>query len=178
MLCSSCRRQVSRDSSWCSSCGAPIAASGAPLELVLADATRVPLTGDLVIGRAPGSTLQLADPSVSRRHARIVLANGASALIEDAGSSHGTFLDGRRVTEPVPLHAGARIRVGHPELTVERRRDAAEAGRTIVVKAGASLLVPAAGGAAAVAPSATQYGLRPRVRSGYALSGSTPTRAS
>jgi putative peptide zinc metalloprotease protein len=169
MLCSSCRRQVSRDSSFCSSCGAPIAGNGAPLELVLADATRVPLTGEVVIGRAPGNTLQLADPSVSRRHARIVLGNGAGALIEDAGSSHGTFLDGRRVTEPVPLHDGARIRVGNQELIVERRRDSAEAGRTIVVKAGASLLMPAAGGAAEVTPSATQYGMRPRVRSGYAL---------
>ncbi len=106
---------------------------------------------------------------VSRRHARIVLANGTGALIEDAGSSHGTFLDGRRVTGPVPLRDGARIRVGNQELVVERRRQAAEAGRTIVVKVGASLVVPAAGGAAAVAPSATQYGLRPRVRSGYAL---------
>src|SRR4051794_3622316 len=169
MLCSSCRRQVSRDSSWCSSCGAPISASRAPLELVLADATRIPLTEELVIGRAPGNTLQLADPSVSRRHARIVLANGAGALIEDAGSSHGTFLDGRRVTEPAPLHDGARIRVGNQELMVERRRSAAEAGRTIVVRAGASLLMPAAGGAAEVASSAAQYGLRPRLRSGYAL---------
>src|SRR3954470_23526005 len=169
MLCSSCRRQVSRDSGYCSSCGAPLTGSGAPLELVLADATRVPLTGELVIGRAPGNALQLADPSVSRQHARIVLANGAGALIEDAGSSHGTFLDGRRVTEPVPLHDGAKIRVGNQELVVERRREAAEAGRTIVVQAGASLLMPATGGAAEVASSATQYGLRPRVRSGYAL---------
>jgi Zn-dependent protease len=169
MLCSNCRRQVTRESSWCSSCGAPVAGSGAPLELVLADATRVPVTGEVVIGRAPGNTLQLADPSVSRRHARIVLANGAGALIEDAGSSHGTFLDGHRVTGAEPLRDGMRIRVGNQELTVERRRDSAEAGRTIVVKAGASLVVPAAGGAASVMPSATQYGMRPRVRSGYAL---------
>src|SRR4051812_41443832 len=158
MLCSSCRRQVSRESSWCSSCGAPVAGSSAPLELVLADATRVPLTGELVIGRAPENTLQLADPSVSRRHARIVLANGAGVLIEDAGSSHGTFVDGHRVNGAEPLHDGARIRVGNQELVVERRRDSAEAGRTIVVQAGASLIVPAAGGAASVAPSATQYG--------------------
>jgi len=136
---------------------------------VLADATRVPLTGELVIGRAPGSTLQLADPSVSRRHARISLGNGQGVLIEDAGSSHGTYLDGHRVTGAEPLRDGAKIRVGNQELIVERRRDSAEAGRTIVVKAGASLVVPAAGGAAAVAPSATQYGMRPRVRSGYAL---------
>ena len=169
MLCSSCRRQLLRDSSWCPSCGAPTGIGGGPLELVLADATRVPLTGELAIGRAPGNALQLADPSVSRRHARIVLANGAGAVIEDAGSSHGTFLDGHRVIEPVPLRDGARIRVGNQELVVERRREASEAGRTIVIKAGASLVVPVAGGAPTVASSATQYGLRPRVRSGYAL---------
>jgi putative peptide zinc metalloprotease protein len=169
MLCSSCRRQVSRDSSWCSSCGAPVAGEGAPLELVLADATRVPVTGEVVIGRAPGNTLQLADPSVSRQHARIVMGNGAGALLEDAGSSHGTFLDGDRVTDAVPLHDGAKIRLGNQEIGVQRRRDSGEAGRTIVVKAGASLVMPAAGGAAAVAPSATQFGMRPRVRSGYAL---------
>lgn len=168
MLCSTCRRQLTRDSSWCPSCGAPVGPVAEPLELVLADATRVPLTGELTIGRAPGNALQLTDPRVSRTHARIVLANGAGPLLEDAGSSHGTFLDGRRVTEPVPLRDGARIRVGDQELVVERRRAAAEAGRTIVVQAGASLVVPAAGGEAAIA-SATQYGIRPRVRSGYAL---------
>src|SRR3954462_9758844 len=144
MLCSSCRRQVSRDSGYCSSCGAPVAASGAPLQLVLADATRVPLTGELVIGRAPGNTLQLAAPSVSRQHARIMLANGAGALIEDAGSSHGTFLDGHRVTGAEPLRDGMKIRVGNQELVGERGRDRAGAGRTIVVKAGGSLIVPAA----------------------------------
>ncbi len=177
MLCSSCRRQVSRDSSWCSSCGAPVAATGAPLELVLADATRVPLTGELVIGRAPGSTLQLADPSVSRQHARISLGNGQGALIEDAGSSHGTFLDGHRVTGAEPLRDGAKIRVGNQELTVERRRDSAEAGRTIVVKAGASLVVPAAGagrrGAVGHAVRACARACAPATRS----SGWTPRRA-
>src|SRR3954452_2464019 len=163
MLCSSCRRQVSRDSGYCSSCGAPLTGSGAPLELVLADATRVPLTGELVIGRAPGNTLQLADPSVSRRHARIVLGNGAGALIEDAGSSHGTFLDGHRVTGAEPLRDGLKIRVGNQKRVVAPRGAAAEAGLTIVVTAAPSLIVPAAGGAASVAPSATQYGMRPRV---------------
>jgi putative peptide zinc metalloprotease protein len=136
----------------------------APLELVLGDATRVPVVSEMTIGRAPGSTLVLSDPSVSRRHARI----SADAVLEDAGSSHGTWLDGVRVTGPSPLHDGARIRLGDAELRVERRREAAEAGRTIVVRAGASLLVPAAG-TADVAPSATQFGLRPQVRSGYSL---------
>ena len=42
-------------------------------ELVLPDRTRVPVTGGMTIGRAPGNAVQLEDPTVSRRHARIWL---------------------------------------------------------------------------------------------------------
>jgi putative peptide zinc metalloprotease protein len=135
------------------------------LELVLGDATRVPVVSEMTIGRAPGVSLVLSDPSVSRVHARI----SADAVLEDAGSSHGTWLDGVRVTEPSPLRDGARIRLGDAELRVERRRDMEEAGRTIVVRAGASVMVPSIGSPAVSSGSATQFGLRPRVRSGYAL---------
>ena len=157
MLCPACRRQLERGASWCGACGAPIAGAAAPLELVLADLTRVPLVADVTLGRAPGSTVVLSDPSVSRVHARISAGNGEGVLLEDAGSSHGTYVDGVRVTGPVPLHDGAKIRLGDSELAVERRRDGAEAGRTLVVRAGATALVPA------------MPGMRPRVRSGYAL---------
>ena len=108
---------------------------------MLADATRIPVVSEMTIGRAPGASLVLNDPSVSRVHARIT----ADAVLEDAGSSHGTWLDGVRVTGPSPLHDGAKIRLGDAELRVERRREVAEAGRTIVVRAGASLLVPSVG---------------------------------
>jgi putative peptide zinc metalloprotease protein len=72
------------------------------------------------------------------------------------------------VTGPSPLHDGAKIRLGDAELRVERRRDTAEAGRTIVVRPGASLLVPSVGEPGMTA-TATQFGMKPRVRSGYAL---------
>ena len=98
-------------------------------------------------------------------HARI----SADAVLEDAGSSHGTWLDGVRVTGPSPLRDGAKIRLGDAELRVERRREIAEAGRTIVVRAGASVMVPSIGSPAVSSGSATQFGMRPRVRSGYAL---------
>jgi putative peptide zinc metalloprotease protein len=166
MLCPACRRQLERGASWCGSCGTPLAGADAPLELVLGDATRVPLVTEVTLGRAPGSTVVLGDPTVSRVHARI--STGNAPLIEDAGSSHGTWLDGVRVTGPMPLRDGAQIRLGDSRLMVERRRETTEAGRTIVVRAGASLVVPAAG-PANVAASATQFGMRPRVRSGYAL---------
>src|SRR4051812_50200441 len=111
----------------------------------------------MTLGRAPGSTVVLADPKVSRTHARIHGDNG-SVILEDAGSSHGTWLDGMRLTGPVVLHDGARIRVGDQELGVERRRDESEAGRTIVVRPGASLVVPAAGAARGRRPRAAGRG--------------------
>jgi putative peptide zinc metalloprotease protein len=174
VLCPSCRRQIERGASYCGSCGSPLQGSSAPLELVLGDDTRVPVVREMTLGRAPGSTVVLADPTVSRLHARIHAdgrprnGNGDGVVIEDAGSSHGTWLDGVRVTGPVPLHDGAKIRLGKHELAVERQRDTAEAGRTIVVRPGASLVVPAAG-APGMTAQATQFGMKPRVRSGYAL---------
>ena len=140
-----------------------------PLEIVLDDRTRVPLLHDVTIGRAPGSALQLDDPAVSRRHARIsVAANGdGQAVLEDVGSSYGTWLDGHRLDRPEQLRDGSRIRMGNHELVVERRRDESEAGRTVVVQPGESLLLPAEG-PASLAP-AGRFGDHPRVRSGYAL---------
>jgi putative peptide zinc metalloprotease protein len=166
VLCPDCRRQVTREAAFCGSCGAPLGHGEAPLELVLAGGERVPLVEDVIIGRAAGSTLQLDDPSVSRTHARI---SAADRWIEDAGSSHGTWVDGAMLAGPVALRDGMRIRIGDQELTIERRREGAEAGRTIVVRPGASLVVGAVGAAAGVAAQATEFGMRPRMRSGYAL---------
>jgi putative peptide zinc metalloprotease protein len=157
VLCPACRRRLERGQSWCPACGAPVGGAAAPLDLVVDAGTRVPLVADVTVGRAPGSTVVLSDPSVSRLHARISPGNGEGAVLEDAGSSHGTFVDGVRVTGPVPLRDGALIRIGDSELAVERRRDDAEAGRTVIVPAGAGAVLPAA------------LPMHPRVRSGYAL---------
>lgn len=167
MLCPSCRRQLSKGATYCGSCGAPLAGGTAPLELVLADRTRVPIVDSLTIGRAPGNTLQIADPSVSRTHAHVWAHDDSAPMLEDAGSSHGTFLDGRRLDGSAPLRDGAKIQIGDADLRVERRRQHAEAGRTIVVRPGATLML--SGGHAQQTANATQFGMRPRVRSGYAL---------
>lgn len=137
-----------------------------PLELVLLDGTRVPVAETITIGRAPDNAIQLADPSVSRHHARIV-ADGA-ARIEDAGSSAGTYLNGRKIRS-APLDDGVTIRIGNIDLGVERRRESADqdAGKTIVVKAGATILLSALGNAQV--ENATGFGFKPRVRSGWAL---------
>src|SRR3954447_18019500 len=119
----------------------------------------------MTIGRAPSSTVRIDDPTVSRVHARISGNGAGTAVIEDAGSSHGTYVDGARITGPMTLRDGLKVRLGAQELRVERRREQAEAGRTIVVRPGASLVVHAAG-PADVTADATQFGMRPRVRSG------------
>jgi FHA domain len=125
----------------------------APLDLVLPDQTRLALTRELTIGRAGDSTLRLADPTVSRAHARIRPLPGGGAAVEDAGSSYGTWVDGQRIRAPTPLRAGARLRVGDQELLVDRRRGEEEAGQTVVVQ---TSTLPTAQG-------------HPRVRGGYAL---------
>jgi putative peptide zinc metalloprotease protein len=137
-----------------------------PLELVLADGTRVAVADELTIGRAPDNAIQLSDPSVSRHHARIV-ADGDVPTIEDTGSSAGTYLNGRKVGGHVRLADGAKIRLGNAELRVEARREDADAGRTIVVKAGATVFAPSVGQARV--ENATTYGFKPRLRSGWAL---------
>ena len=167
MLCPTCRRQLGL-ATICTSCGTPAPGASAPLELVLADGTRVPLVGELTIGRSRGSALWLDDPSVSRSHARIRAGADGAPLLEDAASSYGTFLDDARLTAPAPLHHGARIRLGNLHLEVQAHRDDNDAGRTIVVPVGASLLLPAAG-AASLQPAETVGGKNPRLRSGYAL---------
>ena len=125
------------------------------LELVLPDGDRVALAGRVTIGRSSANTVRLADPSVSRRHACIGVTADGGAVLSDAGSAYGTWLDGRRVERAETLREGARIRVGDQELLVERVRGDDEAGHTVVVPQALT--------------AATGLGGRPRVRSGYAL---------
>lgn len=135
LLCPSCRRYVGRQRTWCTACGRALANEAPPLEIVLEDETRVALTTSVTIGRASDSSVRLRDLSVSREHARVRAARpGGWPLLEDAGSTYGTWLDGRRLAAPAALHEGATIRVGDVEMTVERPRDPADAGRTLVIR--------------------------------------------
>lgn len=86
--------------------------------LVLPDGERIPL-GDqtAVIGRVDECTVTLDDPKVSRRHAEIRPAGDGYRLI-DLGSTNGTEVNGRPVTEQV-LAEGDRIRIGDSVLVFE-----------------------------------------------------------
>lgn len=72
--------------------------------------------GEHVIGRDPDAAIGLRSPSVSRHHARIVIANDV-ATIEDLGSKNGTYVRGQAVSARIPLADGDQIRIGAFELT-------------------------------------------------------------
>ncbi len=76
------------------------------------DGHRLPLhEGENVLGRDPAADIVLDDDTVSRRHARVVVAAG-SAVLSDLGSKNGTYLRGRPVEEPVTLKDRDEILVG------------------------------------------------------------------
>lgn len=70
-----------------------------------------------VIGRKGDSDIQLCDPRVSRRHARLEL-EGGKLVLTDLGSLNGTFVNGSR-TERAELKTGDLIRLGETVLEVK-----------------------------------------------------------
>jgi pSer/pThr/pTyr-binding forkhead associated (FHA) protein len=73
----------------------------------------------ITIGRAADATLVLTDDYASTRHARLFPQNG-EWILEDLGSTNGTYLDRQKVTQPVPVPAGVPIRIGKTVLELRR----------------------------------------------------------
>src|SRR5262245_50116720 len=72
---------------------------------------RLEITADpITIGRQAPQTFVVNDPELSRRHARISLVDGRTVL-EDVGSTNGTYVDGKRLTGPVTLKDNCAVRV-------------------------------------------------------------------
>ncbi|MBU6347780.1 MAG: FHA domain-containing protein [Actinomycetales bacterium] len=70
------------------------------------------------IGRGDQAEIQIDDPGISRLHCAITL--GSEIVIRDLGSTNGTMVDGRTVSEAV-LHEGSIIKVGSTTLTFSSR---------------------------------------------------------
>jgi len=82
--------------------------------------TVIPLgSGDITLGRAPDSTLVLDDDYASSAHARVRLTSG-SWIVEDLGSTNGTWIDRTRLTGPTPLTVGRQLKVGRTVLELRR----------------------------------------------------------
>jgi DNA-binding winged helix-turn-helix (wHTH) protein len=73
--------------------------------------------GEYLLGRHAESIVPTAAAGVSRRHARLRIADGA-AVLEDLGSRHGTFVNDRRLDAPATLEPGARFRLGTLRFTL------------------------------------------------------------
>jgi pSer/pThr/pTyr-binding forkhead associated (FHA) protein len=99
-------------------------ASRGPTQLIVTEGglqgTRIGLTGaPVLIGRANDSTLVLTDDYASARHARLVPQDG-QWLVEDLGSTNGTYLDRDKVTRPTIVPPGVAIRIGKTAIELRR----------------------------------------------------------
>src|SRR5262245_18792950 len=78
---------------------------------------RVPIGGSISIGRVAENQVALRDERVSRRHALIHIQGQGEFWLVDLGSRNGTQVNDRRVSQPVRLAEGDRIRIGPFQLT-------------------------------------------------------------
>jgi pSer/pThr/pTyr-binding forkhead associated (FHA) protein len=77
------------------------------------------ITQGATMGRGAQCEIQLEDNFASTAHARLT-PQGDAVVLEDLGSTNGTYLNGQAVTGPQPLHDGDRIRIGDSEFSFER----------------------------------------------------------
>ena len=69
------------------------------------------------VGRVEDNTFQIGDPSVSSRHAEILL-RGTDIVIKDLNSTNGTFINGEKISETV-LQPGQVLRFGQVEMKID-----------------------------------------------------------
>ena len=77
------------------------------------------LSDGALLGRGDEADILLEDSFASSRHARLV-PHGDVIVLEDLGSTNGTYLNGEPLRGPQPLHPGDRIRIGDSEFTFDR----------------------------------------------------------
>ncbi len=101
-----------------------ILSNGSPQEFELTRA-------ETVIGRDPGVDLTIPSPAVSRRHARLV-REGNGYVLEDLGSSNGTYLNDQKITGRRALKAGDQIRLGQAVTLTFQAPRVVESAATVV----------------------------------------------
>jgi pSer/pThr/pTyr-binding forkhead associated (FHA) protein len=73
----------------------------------------------LLIGRGTDAAIRLDDDYVSTRHARIA-NSGTEWFVEDLGSTNGTYVGARRITQPTPIGLGSQVRIGKTILELRK----------------------------------------------------------
>ena len=135
--------------------GAAPPGDGAAWRLVHAgDRSSFPVHGEAVVGRSRAADLRISEGYVSRRHARLWTEDGL-LLVEDLGSTNGTWVNGERVGGARALGPGDRITFDRTDFHVEVR-GAHRGGDTTVTSA-----VPRAAARTAVSSEAAGAGRAP-----------------
>jgi hypothetical protein len=81
--------------------------------------TAYDLSNGALLGRGDDADIVLEDSFASSRHARLA-PHGEVIVLEDLGSTNGTYLNDEPLRGPQPLHPGDRIRIGDSDFTFER----------------------------------------------------------
>ncbi|MBI3164899.1 MAG: FHA domain-containing protein [Anaerolineales bacterium] len=91
-----------------------------------------PLDGDqLTIGRDSTNGVAINDAEISRKHARMMF-QGGKYVLEDLGSTNGTFVNGQRLAGPVVLKPGDVVSLGE-QIVLMYDAIAGDAGATVAV---------------------------------------------
>lgn len=77
----------------------------------------------ITIGRSSKNNLPVNDPKASRLHCRIECNDNGTMILEDMGSTNGTFVNGRRIGRRVPLRHGDVIKIGNTCVPWEKYLD-------------------------------------------------------
>lgn len=86
---------------------------------------QLPLDSVVDVGREPSLPLHLdEDTQVSRRHARIALQGGV-AVVEDLGSTNGTYVNDQPISSPRSLNPGDKVRIGLTVLELRTKQQVA-----------------------------------------------------
>ena len=90
-----------------------------------------PLEGDqLIIGRDAVNAVAINDAEVSRKHARLTF-QGGKYVLEDLGSTNGTFVNGQRLTSATVLKAGDVVSLGE-QIVLMYEGLSSDAGATMI----------------------------------------------
>lgn len=121
-----------------------------------------PLEGEqLTIGRDSSNGVAINDAEVSRKHSRLMF-QGGKYVIDDLGSTNGTFVNGQRLAGPVVLKAGDVVSLGE-QIVLMYDAISADAGATVMSRKPASSAPPVQSYAPPPAPA---YSSAPQAASG------------